>query len=98
MKFTIADLKLLRKMVACTDTEEETQLYGYLQDFQPDPFFLIQDVSIDPRCSEACRYCTLFCGLALDLVELRTGEIPSPFSEYEFRDLAGQVARRDKHL
>ena len=98
MKFTIADLKFLRKMVNCANAEDEAMLTKYLQKKQPGFFSLIQDVAIDPRCAEACRYCTLFCGLALEQVDAEKGESPSPLSEPEFRDIAGQVVRQDKNI
>ena len=81
MKFTVADLKLLKKMVNCANAEDEARLNGYLQKKQPGFFSLIQDVSIDPRCAAACRYCTLFCGLVLEIVDLKKAETPSHLSE-----------------
>ncbi len=98
MKFTVADLKLLRKMVNCANAEDEAILTRYLQKKQPGFFSLIQDVAIDPRCAEACRYCTLFCGLVLEQVDVEKGESLSLLSETEFRDIAGQVVRQDKDI
>ena len=71
MKFTVTDLKLLGNMVDCANAEDEARLTKYLQREQPGFFSLIQDVAIDPRCAEACRYCTLFCGLVLEHVDLK---------------------------
>ena len=98
MKFTVPDLKLLRKMVNCANAEDEAVLTRYLQKKQPGFFSLIQDVAIDPRCVEACRYCTLFCGLVLEQVDVKKGESLSPLSESEFRDIAGKVVRQDKNI
>ena len=98
MKFTVADLKLLRKMVSCANAEDEAMLTRYLQKKQPGFFSLIQDVAMDPRCAEACRYCTLFCGLALERVDMLECESPPPLSEPEFHDIAGQVVRQDKNI
>ena len=98
MKFTVADLKLLSKMLNCANAQDETMLTRYLQKKQPGLFSLIQDVAMDPRCAEACRYCTLFCGLALERVDMIEGESPPPLSESEFNDLAGQVVRQDKNI
>lgn len=98
MKFTVANLKLLRKMVNCANAKDEVMLTRYLQKKQPGFFSLIQDVAIDPRCAKACRYCTLFCGLVLDQVDVQMNESPSPLSEAEFRSIAGKVARHDKDI
>lgn len=98
MKFTVADLKLLRKMVSCANAEDEVMLTRCLQKKQPAFLSLIQDVAIDPRCAEACRYCTLFCGLALEQIEVEKGESFSLLSESEFLDIAGQVVRQDKNI
>lgn len=98
MKVTVDDLKLLKKMVDSANAEDEVMLTRFLRKKQPGFFSLIEDVAMDPRCAEACRYCTLFCGLLLERVELRGGEMPSAFAAAELHELAGHIVRQDKHI
>ena len=98
MKFTVSDLKLLKKMVLWANPEEERRLSKDLEKTQPGFFALIEDVAIDPRCLEASRFCALFCSLALGRAEAVSGGSFPPYPEYVFRDMACLVARGDARI
>lgn len=98
MKFTVPELRMLTKMVSHANTEDEAYLSKLLKKAQPGIYAEIEYVGMDPRCFEAVRFCTLFCSLALEHVELFTqGAIP-PFPRDLFSHTAGLVARRDGWL
>jgi len=86
MKFIVADLKLLNKMVQNANSDEEILLSDSLQEKQPGFYEEIEDVRMDPRCLDACRFCTLFCSLALDCAERVTGECLPSFPKSVFHE------------
>jgi len=98
MKFIVADLKLLNKMVQNANSDEEILLSDSLQEKQPGFYEEIEDVRVDPRCLDAFRFCTLFCSLALDSAERVTGECLPSFPKSVFHDMACMVAQRDYRL
>jgi len=98
MKFTIADLRLLRAMVDSAAPDEETPLFEYLRERQPAFCGLIDEVGSDPRSADAYRCCGLFCSLALERAErARTGPLP-PLSRHAVLDVAGMIARQEEAI
>jgi hypothetical protein len=55
MKFAVQDLKLLNKMVLCTNTDEEILLSDSLKQRQPGFYEEVEDVGIDMACLVAQR-------------------------------------------
>ena len=94
MKFTVDDIKLFKKMVGSADDDDEIRFSKRLHTKQPHFCNIIDQVKIDPRCSEAHRFCTLFCYLALDHAERVTEDDFNPFSEYGFHNIAYMILQR----
>ena len=55
MKFTVQDLKLLNKMVLCTNTDKEILLSDSLKQRQPGFYEEVEDVGLDMACLVAQR-------------------------------------------
>jgi hypothetical protein len=94
MKFTVYDIKLFKKMVGSADDDDEIRFSKRLHTKQPYFCNIIDQVKIDPRCSEAHRFCTLFCYLALDHAEQMTEDDLNPFSESRFHNIAHMIVQR----
>ncbi|MEA3558401.1 MAG: hypothetical protein U9R75_04020 [Candidatus Thermoplasmatota archaeon] len=94
MKFTVYDIKLFKKMVGSADDDDEMRLSKRLHKKQPHFCNIIDQVKIDPRCSEAHLFCTLFCSLALDHAERVTEDDLNPFSESRFHNIAHMIVQR----
>jgi hypothetical protein len=60
MKYTVADLKLIKKMVDFSNTDDQLKLSKSLHKNQPYFCNIIDQVKIDPRCLEAHLFCTYF--------------------------------------
>ena len=98
MKFTICDIKLFKKMVGSADDDDEMRLSKRLHTKQPYFCNIIDQVMIDPRCSEVHLFCTLFCSLALDHAEAVTEDDQNPFSESRFHNIAHMIVQRHSKI
>ena len=98
MKFTVYDIKLFRKMVGSADDDDEIRYSKRLHTKQPYFCNIIDQVKIDPRCSEAHRFCTLFCYLALDHAERVSEDDFNPFSEYGFHNIACMIVQKNPKI
>lgn len=98
MKFTVTDLKILTKMLRSANPEEEIQLSRRLKSKQPGFCAMIDDVTIDPRCTDSFRFCSLFCSLALERAELVSGYDFQPFSESQLVEIAGKIVRGNEQI
>ncbi len=79
MKFTVPDLRLFKKMVSCSNSDDEKELSKSLHEEQPNFCNLIDSISYDPRCFEVHRFCTLFCSVASEHAKLT---INARYEEY----------------
>ncbi len=68
--FTVPDLKLFKKMVSYSNSEDEKELSKDLHKKQPYFCNIIDPIGNDRRCFEVHRYCTLFCAVASEHAEL----------------------------
>ena len=64
MKFTVPDLRLFKKMVKYSNSDDEKELSKSLHKDQPSFCNLIDPVAYDSRCRKVHRFCTLFCAIA----------------------------------
>jgi len=94
MKYSVGDIKLLKKMVASADNDDEIYLTKRLHKKQPHFCNIIDQVKIDSRCLKAHRFCTLFCSLALDHAERVAGDSFNPFSENVFHNAACMIVQK----
>lgn len=98
MKFGVADLKLLNEMVRYANKDDESILSNSLYEKQPGFWEEIIDVSLDPRCLDAYRFCILFCSLALDHAERLSGQYLPPIPKSVFHETAHMVAQRNGQI
>ena len=94
MKYTVADLKLIKKMVDFSNTDDQLRLSESLHKNQPYFCNIIDQVKIDPRCLEAHLFCTLFCSLALERAQLLTNGCFPCFPEDLFHDTAYNIVQK----
>jgi len=94
MKYTVADLKLIKKMVDFSNTDDQLKLSESLHKNQPYFCNIIDQVKIDSRCLEAHLFCMLFCSLALERAELLTDECFPCFPEDLFHDTAYKIVQK----
>lgn len=69
MLFAQADIKMINKMVACSNKEDFEEAIGIMKTKQASFFYVIEEIKNDPRCFEAYKYCMNFCGIAIDMAE-----------------------------
>jgi hypothetical protein len=93
-RFTIKCLKLFKKMVDFSSSEDVIKYSKILKKRQPNFCKIIDEVKIDPRCLTAHRFCTLFCSLALEDAELFWNEKFPRFSEAALRKMTFKVAQK----
>ncbi len=98
MKYRVADLKLLTKMVQSSNSKDEIQLSDTLHEKQPYFCEVIDVVGTDPRCENAHRFCTLYCAVALEYAIRFTGESPPVYPEPNIHDMACNVAQSRDEL
>ncbi|HEB29499.1 MAG TPA: hypothetical protein ENI15_01310 [Spirochaetes bacterium] len=98
MRYTVADIKLIKKMVNYSNIDDEICLSKSLHKKQPHFCKIIDQVKIDSRCLEAHLFCTLFCSLAIDHAERVTEEDFPSFPEELFHDTAYMVAQKNPKI
>ena len=98
LKYRVADLKLLAKMVRSSKLADETRLSDTLHDKQPHFCKVIDEVRTDPRCENAHRFCMLYCAGALEYAIQTTGESPPVYPESNIHDMACNVAQNRDEL
>ncbi len=98
MKYTVAELKLIKKMVDFSNTDDQLRLSESLHKNQLHFCNIIDQVKIDPRCVEAHLFCTLFCSLALERAELLTDECFPCFPEEKFHDTAYKILQKSPEI
>ena len=98
MKFTVADLRLLKAMVESAASDEQAALLDFLRQRQPGFWDAIDEVASDPRCLDAWRFCGVFCSLALDRAELITGGPLPAMQRHAYRELACGIVQRDENV
>ena len=98
MKYTVSDLRLMRKMVLSANSKDWNLFSELLHERQPHFCNIIDEVGEDPRCYDDHRFCTLFCAIALEQAERALPYNPPIYSKYVFQDLAGLIARGQEEL
>jgi len=98
MKYTVADLKLIKKMVNFSNSKDQLELSESLHKNQPDFCNIIDDVKIDPRCVEAHVFCSLFCSLALERAQLLTNESFPCFREDVFHETTYRILQKSPEI
>ena len=98
MKFTVADLRLLKAMVESAASDETTAVLDSLRQRQPGFCDTRDEVGRDPRCLDAWRFCGVFCYLALERAEAIIGEPLPPVPEYVYHDTACKIVQRDEGI
>ena len=70
MKYTVPDLRLFKKMMRYSNSDDEKELSKSLYIQQPNFFNIIDKIAYDPRCFKVSQFCTLFCAIASEHAEL----------------------------
>ena len=96
MKFVVPALKCLSKAVRSLSSRDGTALSAMLHQRQPDFCKIIDEVGIDPRCVQAHRFCTMFCGLALKHAEGDAGYRLPKHRADAIQEVAGLIARGEE--
>ena len=98
MKFTVPDLKSLSAAVLSLSAREHTALSAMIYRRQPDFCEIIDEVGMDPRCTQAHSFCTIFCALALEYAEeVLSFRLPR-FQGDAFQEACGFLARGDSQI
>jgi hypothetical protein len=96
MKYSVSDLRLMRKMVLSANEKDWKFFSSLLHKKQPHFAGIIDEVGEDPRCYGPYRFCTLFCAVALEQAErISLGHVPI-YSKEECQDFAGLIARGEE--
>jgi hypothetical protein len=93
MKFTVPDLRSLSAAVLSLSARERTALSAMIHRRQPDICEIIDEIGMDPRCTQAYRFCTMFCALALKHAEEAVLFRFPRFQEDDFEEVCGFMAR-----
>ncbi len=96
MKYTVSELRLMRQMVLSANAKDWRFFSEQLHKGQPHFCNIIDEVGEDPRCYNAYRFCTLFCGIALERAEIIIRDQLPIYSKYDFQDMASLIARRQE--
>ena len=95
MKFTVSDLKRISLTVPLLNYRERTRWLATLRRRQPGFCELVDWVGEDPRCADACRFCTIFCAVALRQAEDLAGNCLPTLPAMEIHEAASLI-RRDQ--
>lgn len=98
MRYTVTDIKLIKKMVNFSNIDDEICLSKRLHKKQSHFCKIIDQVKIDSRCLRAHLFCTLFCSLAIDHAERVTEEDFPSFPEELFHDTAYMVVQKNPKI
>jgi hypothetical protein len=96
MKFAVADLKSLSTGIPWLSARERKALSTRLRRRQPEFWEIIDEVSADPRCAEAYRFCAVFCALSLRHAEAVAGCRLPIYPGDVIWETAGFMARSDE--
>jgi len=98
MKYTVSDIKMLRRMVESACRQDYRDSVSLLKKQQTDFYDFIKEVGTDPRCLDVYKYCVLYSALAIEMAERMTGTLCEPISKNELKYIAGLVVREDSGL
>jgi hypothetical protein len=96
MKLAVPELKYLSMLVLFLGTREYGRLSAMLHRRQPDVCGIIDDVGMDPRCSQAHEFCTMFCAMAFKYAEEVSGSRLPRYSGDEFKEVARFIAQGEE--
>jgi len=96
MKFGVSELKYISKEVRSFDSKQATAFSAMLHRRQSDFCQIIDEVNLDPRCTRAHRFCTMFCALAFAYAERCSGYRLSSYPKDSIQEAAGFIARGEE--
>jgi len=96
MRFAVPHLERLSKAVRSLSSAERRALSAMLHRRQPHLCQIIDEVGKDPRCVQAHRFCTMFCGLAIEHAEGTAGNRLPRYPRAAIQEAAGFIARGEE--
>ncbi len=101
MKFTTKDLRLFKRMVNYSSPDDKKELSRNLHRNQPYFCNIIDPTACDPRCSKVYQFCTLFCSIASEHIELILNERYEEYTkipEEYFGTVAHLIAQENTNI
>lgn len=93
MTFSVSQLRLIRQMVLSANAKDWKSFSTLLHKRQPHFASIIDEVGEDPRCYDCCRFCTLFCSIALERAGMIARDLLPVYPKYAYQNYAALIAR-----